>query len=143
MIIKNLLTGSSMSLEQPYNVALLSKIGVDENFQNQVYVESGHDSFGFGLDGYMYFYELKEFLKHIENQRNAFHFEYMMLSRLKEDCEYFLGYGNRCENRLWAGNVESQIAEMKRIWNLFPEGLKPQWITWDEILRYERRMKVS
>ena len=28
-------------------------------------------------------------------RRNPYEFQYMMLSRLQSDCEYFLGYGNR------------------------------------------------
>ncbi|HEM3642584.1 TPA: hypothetical protein U1C81_000552 [Streptococcus suis] len=140
MLVRNVSTGQSLKLEEPYNVAVLSKIGVDENFQHQVYVQSGYDSFGFGTDGYMYFYELKAFIKSIENRKNPYHFEYMMLDRLRQDCDYFLGYGNRCVNVLWAESVEKQIAEMKRIWEVFPDDLKPQWLTWEEILQYERRM---
>ena len=30
-----------------------------------------------------------------EYKESAFKFEYMMLSRLKGDCDYFLGHGNR------------------------------------------------
>ena len=30
---------------------------------------------------------------------------YQMLDRMKQDCEYFLGCGNRATKYLWAGNV--------------------------------------
>ena len=34
---------------------------------------------------------------------------YFLLSRLKADCDYFLGAGGRAEKHLWAGNVREQI----------------------------------
>lgn len=67
-------------------------------------------------------------------------FRYMMLSRTKQDCDYFLGYGNRSINHLWAGGVQNQIENMKAIWNTFPEEDKPEWLTWEDILEYEKRM---
>ena len=65
----------------------------------------------------------------------------MMLGRLQEDCNYYLRNGNGDENRLWADNVEAQIAEMKKIWKKFPQGEKPEWLTWEEILEYEKKME--
>lgn len=65
-------------------------------------------------------------------------FNYQMLSRLKSDCEYFLGHGNRCEKFLWAGCVDGQIKAMKSTYCLLPE--KPEWCTWEDILEYERKM---
>lgn len=67
-------------------------------------------------------------------------FNYMMLSRLKSDCDYFLGFGNHYEGQLWAKSVPDQIAEMKKIWNLFSDDKKPEWLTWEEILDYEKKM---
>ncbi len=67
-------------------------------------------------------------------------FRYMMLSRMKQDCDYYLGNGNRSTNHLWAGGEREQIEHMKAIWNTFPEEDKPEWLTWDEILDYERNM---
>jgi hypothetical protein len=28
---------------------------------------------------------------------------------------------------------------MKKLWKKFPEDLKPQWISWEEILEYEKK----
>ena len=39
--------------------------------------------------------------------------DYMLLSRLKADCDYFLGSGGRAEKHLWAGTVREQIAKMR------------------------------
>ena len=63
---------------------------------------------------------------------------YMMLGRLKSDCEYFLGNGNGYEKHLWAGNVEEQIEEMKKLWNQV--STKPEWLTMKEIESYEKEM---
>lgn len=70
-------------------------------------------------------------------------FNYMMLSRLQSDNDYFLGYGNRSERNLWADNVDSHIAEMKRLWNILPEDGKPEWLSMEDILKYEKEMKKT
>ncbi|MBC5648174.1 hypothetical protein H8S18_07470 [Christensenella sp. NSJ-35] len=70
-------------------------------------------------------------------------FRYMLLSRLQSDCEYYLGYGYRNERKLWAGNARDHIWYMKAIWNSFPEGEKPQWMSMEQIEEYEKEMGVS
>ena len=45
---------------------------------------------------------------------------YSLLGRLRSDCEYFLGYGNRFERCLWAGNVPVHILFMKVLYYLLP-----------------------
>ena len=67
-------------------------------------------------------------------------FRYMMLSRLKQDCDYFLGNGNRSIKYLWAGSEKDQIQEMKTRHNAFTDDKKPEWLTWGDILRYEALM---
>ena len=67
-------------------------------------------------------------------------FRYQLLSRMKMDCEFFLGFGNRMEKYLWAGNVVFQIECMKSIWDSFPADGKPEWLTVEQIENYERRM---
>jgi hypothetical protein len=64
---------------------------------------------------------------------------YRMLDRLRSDNDYFLGYGNRHEKHLWAGSVDEQINEMKRIWNGLK--VKPDWLSMEDILEYEKKMK--
>ena len=66
-------------------------------------------------------------------------YDYMLLDRLKQDCEYFLGNGNRAEKHLWAGNVNDQIAKMKELYNKLPE--KPEWLSMEDIENYEKEMK--
>ena len=66
-------------------------------------------------------------------------FQYQMLDRMRLDCEYFLGYGNRCTKDLWGKSVEKHIEAMKRIWNELIE--KPMWLSMEQIDEYERKMK--
>ena len=65
--------------------------------------------------------------------------DYRLLSRLKADCEYFLGYGGRAEKHLWAGSVREQIAKMRELYDALPE--KPEWLTPEDIDRYAQCME--
>lgn len=40
-------------------------------------------------------------------------FNYMLLGRLKSDCEYYLGYGGRNAKSLWAHDEQAQIDKMR------------------------------
>ena len=64
--------------------------------------------------------------------------EYQLLDRLRSDCEYFLGAGNRAEKHLWAGSVRAQIAKMRELYDTLPE--KPEWLTKETIDDYAERM---
>ena len=65
--------------------------------------------------------------------------DYRLLSRLKDDCDYFLGAGGRAEKHLWAGNVRDQIAKMRELYDALPE--KPEWLTMEDIDHYAQRME--
>lgn len=67
-------------------------------------------------------------------------FRYQLLSRMQSDCNYFLGNGNRCEKHLWGQKVDAHIAYMKALWLSFPTGRKPEWLSYEEIEVYEKRM---
>lgn len=64
--------------------------------------------------------------------------EYQLLDRLRTDCEYFLGEGQRAEKHLWAGNVREQILKMRELYNALPD--KPEWLTEADIDSYAKRM---
>lgn len=64
--------------------------------------------------------------------------DYMLLDRLRADCEYFLGAGGRSEKHLWAGNVHTQIKKMRELYDALPE--KPEWLTAEAIDRYAAQM---
>ncbi|MBD8979421.1 MAG: helicase [Clostridiales bacterium] len=68
----------------------------------------------------------------------SFEPEYRLLSRLKSDCEYFLGEGARAEKHLWTGSVEKQIEKMRELYDQLPE--KPEWLSKQDIDNYERQM---
>lgn len=70
-------------------------------------------------------------------------FRYQLLGRLKSDCEYYLGYGNRNVKRLWAGNEEQQIDFMINLHNSFEEIEKPEWLTMKEIVEYSKKMIIT
>ena len=40
-------------------------------------------------------------------------FKYQLLDRLKQDCEYYLGNGNKNAKYLWSKNEKQQIEDMK------------------------------
>lgn len=67
-------------------------------------------------------------------------FNYQLLDRLRSDCEYYLGYGYRNKKQLWAGNEKEQIKKMKELWNSFSDDKKPEWLTYEQILVYEKLM---
>lgn len=66
---------------------------------------------------------------------------YRLLSRLKYDCDYFLGNGNRYAKHLWAGNVTAQIAKMRELYEILP--VKPEWIGMQDIDEYEKQMNLE
>ena len=70
-------------------------------------------------------------------------FRYMMLSRMKQDCDYSLNRCDGSENVLWAKDKTAQIENMKAIWKTFPENDTPEWLTWEDILEYARRFGVD
>lgn len=67
-------------------------------------------------------------------------FRYMLLDRMRQDCEYYFGNGGMNPKNLCNGDERAQIDEMKDIWNSFPDDGKPEWLTWEQILDYEKRM---
>ena len=67
-------------------------------------------------------------------------FNYMMLDRLRSDCDYYLGNGNRSKKRLCYEDEQKHIDEMKKLYNGFPDDKKPKWLTYEQILNYEKEM---
>ena len=68
-------------------------------------------------------------------------FMYRRLSILKSDCDYFLGAGQRYQKHLSEGGIEAQIAKMRELYDALPE--KPEWLTAEDIDRYEAQMHTS
>jgi hypothetical protein len=65
-------------------------------------------------------------------------FNYQLLARLKQDCDYYLGFGGRHKNHLWAQDEAEQIQKMKELYAGFRD--KPEWISLADIEKYEAAM---
>ncbi len=75
---------------------------------------------------------------HIFNGDPASQENYRLLSRLKADCDYFLGAGKRAEKHLWSGYVRTHLDKMRELYASLPE--KPEWLAPEDIGRYDRLM---
>lgn len=65
-------------------------------------------------------------------------FNYMLLARLQNDCEYYLHYGHRNNKSLWAKDEREHIEDMKRLYTSLD--IKPLWINMNDIIIYEIKM---
>lgn len=69
-------------------------------------------------------------------------YDYMLLDRLRCDCEYYLGYGGRNANHcLWAHDEQKQIDKMRELYDKLP--IKPEWLTAEQINEYAAKMGVK
>ena len=80
--------------------------------------------------------ELCGFALYIENHEEEF--KYRCLDRLRCDCKYFLGAGNRHEKYLWGGTVKMHIEFMYIIY--YSLKVKPEWLTEKQIDEYLTKM---
>ena len=93
-------------------------------------------------------YEIINPITEREKREKQYESQYMMLGRLIGDCRAYFGNGRgdessdcRYQNEcfIWGKDIKKLVAEMKRLWHVFPDDLKPQWVTWEEIEGYEKR----
>ena len=86
---------------------------------------------------------ITESIKKILNETEEidYRYYYMLLDRLRQDCNYYLGYGNRHPNSLWAHDEQKQIDKMRELYNMLPE--KPNWISIEDIDNYAKEMGVN
>lgn len=69
-------------------------------------------------------------------------YNYMLLNRLQNDCEYYLGHGGGDANHsLWAHDEQKQIDKMRELYDLLP--IKPEWLTREQIDEYAAKMGVK
>lgn len=82
--------------------------------------------------------ELKEIVNDFIS--SGYDFCYRMLSRMKQDCKYYINYSieNEMTYTLWAKNTYDQIELMKMIYEILPE--KPEWISMEKIEEYAEKM---
>lgn len=93
--------------------------------------ENAHNSLG---DCFATLHVYKEINEMIKNQKS----EYMLLSRMQMDCNYYLGAGNRNSKHLWAGTPKEQIEKMKELYSKLV--VKPEWLSEKNISDYEKAM---
>lgn len=67
-------------------------------------------------------------------------FRYKLLYRLRQDCAYYLGFGNRQKKHLLMGDEKQQIDAMNALYNSFPSDRKPEWMTMADIERFAAEM---
>ena len=70
---------------------------------------------------------INQYEQYIQEKSWDDRFRYMLLDRMRMDCDYFLGNGQIYGNHLWAGNVTDQIGYMKALWESFPVDGKPEF----------------
>jgi len=75
-----------------------------------------------------------------EYKENPYSHQYAMLDMMRSRCDCYLGHGNRNPKHLSGDNVADHITAMKQMWNDLPENGKPEWLTWEQILEYEKEM---
>lgn len=66
--------------------------------------------------------------------------DFMLLGRLKSDCDYFLGAGNGNEKVLYYKSVKIHCDNMEKIWESLPEEDKPEWLSMEQIKKYRKDM---
>jgi len=80
----------------------------------------------------------EEFFNHIGTINR-----YALLDRMRMDCEYWLGAGNRCNKHLWGGYPDDQIQYMTWLYESFSDAEKPEWMSIDLIKYYNSLMQVN
>lgn len=71
-------------------------------------------------------------------------FNYMLLDRLAQDCDYYIKHpGKGAARQLWAQDEQAQIDKMRELWDSFAEDAKPQWLTMEQINEYAKKMGVK
>ena len=84
--------------------------------------------------------DLQEYILVADEKENPRKYDYMMLDRLRMDCDYFLGNGNGFLGHLYYKDIDKHIEEMKKIYESFSDNEKPQWISLEDIENYKEKM---
>ena len=91
----------------------------------------------------------------IEVREYHFRGKYMMLSKIYNDLTAYFGETGEEERDkqdfryhndkygLWGDTIAETIDELKRRWHEIPEDLKPEWCSWENIVKLERKAELS
>mgnify|MGYP006928572716 CR=1 FL=1 len=66
--------------------------------------------------------------------------DYMLLSRLQMDCEYYINHPGCNKNSLWS-DIDTILNEMETILNSFTEDEKPEWLTDQQFTELKNKIK--
>lgn len=78
----------------------------------------------------------------MKNAESDKRYNYMLLSRLQADCDYYLGHGNRdAKHALWAKDEQKHIDKMRELYNMLDP--KPEWLSAEQIDNYAKQMGVN
>lgn len=77
-------------------------------------------------------------IQDIENMSNEI--KYQLLDRMKQDCKYYLSYGNRQKKYLWSGDEWQHIEDMKQLYFSFDPEERPEWLTAEDIKYFKKAM---
>ena len=122
-----------------------------ENENGKIYFDINDGKYGlnlytgaYRLDGYICGEPSEKVTETVECEkpfvRHSREFDYMMLSRCKMDCDYFLGNGNGYEGHLYYKEVNEHCDEMKKLYESFADDDKPEWLTLEQIEEYRTKM---
>lgn len=108
----------------------------------------GLEEMGIDTNGRLAELETEEAQRKVQEENDKLN--YMLLSRLQQDCKYVLnsidgGYSESLrasEKHLWAGDPDKQISKMRELYDSFDDDKKPEWITEEEIDGYAERFVV-
>ena len=93
------------------------------------------------LDGNIFVSDFnnEEFEKEIV-MKNDEKFRYMLLDRMKTDCEYYLGDGNRNKEKLWSRDENDHIKNMISLYRSFGVKGQPEWLSVTDLNYYSREL---
>jgi hypothetical protein len=75
-----------------------------------------------------------------DNSEYGMKYRYMLLSRMKSDCDYYLGNGHRAAKYLWGLDESEHIIAMYMIYDSFEKEQKPEWLTVEQLNNYEKQL---
>ena len=92
---------------------------------------------------------IERHIQDIENDNSEKYISvYMHLSRYQQDCKYVintaedLGSIDGLKKYLYGGSVDTCINEMHELYNKLPDDAKPEWLSKEDIDRYEQQLNA-
>lgn len=71
----------------------------------------------------------------MSNQYESPNLDYMLLSRFKQDLDFYFGWGGRNAKHLYFDTIEEHLEETEKLFDSLAE--KPEWFTRDDLNRFK------